>query len=252
MNAKQIKEMLKNDNIFCHVSTNLNFNGEFYPRIPDCREEGEDTKINRICVSKTLEGAFTAIPSGGSRLDYYLEQEYIFKIFLIDIEKLNISKEDMVTSEELYEMELVNDAVITGEYWIKKGFTVPEEDSFIIKLTDWHEENENLIPHHIEVLAESEYDGDIYEAFEEFYGHPNVPCLSAIVNLEFISENCEVGEYFFIEKDSIEDYQLDLLLDNKSFEIKKYSSEIEFEIKESVSIKDLLTTIYNNVVGFYE
>ncbi len=252
MNAHQIRKLLEQNNIFCHISTDLKFKGNFYPRIPMTISKNEDKTIDRICVAKTLEGAFTAIPDGGSRLENYLETEYIFRLFLIDLNKLKISPEYILDSEYLYESELVPDAQLTTEHWITTPFSVPKSDSFIIKINDWNEESCDLIPYHITTLAETEYDGEIYEAFEDFLGHSNFPCITLINNISFISENVSQGEIFTISNDSIEEYQLeDFKSQYPSIQFNLDYFDISIEAKDRNNINNILETIWNNKIGYF-
>jgi hypothetical protein len=155
--------------VFYHVSTNLSHNGEFVPRVPSCRhQDAEDDQTLRVSVSPTIEGCLSAIPNGGAYLeDYNLDRRGYYLVFRIDTEKLGIPRERIVTSTELYERDLVRDADITDEHWITTAFAVPKEDSFMIRLLDWDEVPEDVLPHFIFQVAEEKYNGDYMLAFRE-------------------------------------------------------------------------------------
>lgn len=165
--------------IFFHVSSNLDHNGIFYPKIPEKTFSSqsnntdlvEDSTTPRICVSTSIEGCFTSMPSGGLLFENLLEEcDSTFKVFKIDSEKLGIKDSSIVSSDKLYTMNLVPDAEITDEHWITSPFTVPEEDTQIIKITSYSEDTEDIIPHHIYELSEtSAYNGDYFKAYMDYY-----------------------------------------------------------------------------------
>lgn len=252
MNSKKIKELLKDENKYCHISTRLDFNGEFVKRVPTTRTAGENNTIERVCVASTIEGALTAIPNGGMRLDTYKDVEYIFKLCIIDTEKLGITDEDIIKSDMLYETGMVPDAHLTEESWITKSFKINEEDMFIIKLNSWEEESHDLFSYDIQVAAETEYDDDIYEAFNDLVGG-NIPCITGITELDFISENLVKGQSFNFDERSLRDYQLEKLTSNlQNIDVRNNYGEIEIEANKDTNVKDVLVDIYNNLFGYYE
>lgn len=183
--------------IFYHVSTYLKHDGIFVPRIPtSVHKLGENENIPRVCVGLTLEDCFSAIPSGGSRLDMLMEEQHnLFLIFKIDTEKLGISDEDILSSERLFEEAWVMDAEHTNEHWIMTEFEVPQEDRILIHLHDWNEESCDIIPHDIYQLADAEYDGDYFEAyFAKMEDH--VPCMSIIKDIQYVPEYPEEDTSF--------------------------------------------------------
>lgn len=189
--------------IFYHVSTDVRHNGVFIPRIPVNRhQEAEDNTTLRVSVAPTIEDCLTAIPGGGMNLEELnMENRGYYLIFRIDTKKLGISDADIVTSETLYERDLIRDAGFTNEHWITKKFVVPEEDQFLIRLEAWTEEPEDVLPYTIYELADKEYDGDYIEAFIDKYGtHP--PCASSIKNLIYTKETVVSGEEVTLYYDS--------------------------------------------------
>lgn len=157
--------------VFYHVSPDLKHNGEFIPRVPYNRhEEMEDNKTHRVCVSPSIEGCLTAIPGGGSGfLDLCEEQRGYFLLFRIDTEKLGIPQENIISDEELFQKDLVRDADISKEHWITCPFTVPKEDKIIIKIEDFFEDINDLIPYFIYQLADEKFEGDYLEAYKEYF-----------------------------------------------------------------------------------
>lgn len=186
-----------------HLSTDIQHDGIFEPRIPSnaVRMKGEDSDTPRVCVGLTLEGCFSAIPGGGSRLDILNEsQKGYYKVFEIDTEKLGISDESILTSDFLYQSGKVEDAYITDEHWITTGFTVPEEDAYVILLKNWDEDVNDLIPHHIMEASESEeYDGDYFQAYYNIMETDHIPCINTVQNLTFMKGTFEDGQNVELE-----------------------------------------------------
>lgn len=222
---RNLVEYLKeNKNVYCHITSDLEKDNYFYPRIPNVIREDENCSIDRICVAETLEGALTAIPGGAGRLDDYLkESSFYFKVFLIDIEKLGITK--MINAEELYKEDYVRDAEITGEHWILEPFTVPEENIFYIRLNHWEEESRDVIPYEIYELSETdEYEGDYAEAYYDVY-EDYAPFMCSIESIDVLEEYVKGGDEFEIDLDSVDSY---LSKEELKKEFLKYNPNIEF------------------------
>lgn len=195
-----------------HVSTDIHHDGVFQPRIPSetIRMKGEESETPRICVALTLEGCFSAIPSGGSRLDILNEsQKGYYKVFEIDTEKLGISEDDILNSDFLYESGKVEDAYITDEYWITKEFSVPPEDGYVMLLQDWEEDVDDLIPYHVMKTGDEEYDGDYCQAYCIIMKTDFVPCVNTISNLNFITGTIEDNES--LELPHLETFDLEFI-----------------------------------------
>lgn len=187
--------------ILYHVSTDLEKDGLFYPRRPNLTMENELYDMNRICVAPSIADCLTAIPNGGSRLDELnLEQAGIYKVFRIDTEKLAIPESAILGWKELFENGWVPDAEWSEEHWILESFTVPDEDSFFIHLTEWEEESCDLISHRMYQLAEAEYDGDYLLAHQDTTGEL-VPCMSAIEDIKYQECYSEGDEFFLFAED---------------------------------------------------
>lgn len=192
--------------IYYHISPSLNHTGVFTPDIPSNRSLFENANIPRICVSKTIEGALTSIPNGGSLLDELLGSTFGFlKLYIIDTDKLNISDDDMVDSEELYIKDLVDDANHTDEVWILKGFTVPESDQQIIIPLDWGEELIDIIPSSIVRVSIEKYNDNIEQAYLDAFDNP-IPAGTKITNLKYVStvlKKNQVIELVYMDPDSV-------------------------------------------------
>lgn len=229
---------------FTHVGTYLKHTGKFEPQIPSCRHQGEeDDKTPRICVGLTLDDCFTAIPGGGGRLDELnLERRGYYWVYMIDTEKLGIEAEDIVPADVLYEKDLVRDANFTNEHWIiNKSFTVPEEDRFMIRLVDWQEEPEDVIPHAIYQLADEEYEGDYIEAYEDKYDE-NVPCSIRVFDMKYIHEEVKNGQEVTLYYDFKEEKAviLDYIKQNLEAEVTDVSlDEITFIMKRDANLRPL-------------
>lgn len=103
----------------------------FYPRVPLDRIRTEDCKTKRICVSKTIEGCFTAVPFFIYDLfegDCGTSTEVMVAIF----DKEEIKKKNFIDSSELYKKDKVRDANITEECWIVNQKIKPCEVKTII------------------------------------------------------------------------------------------------------------------------
>ncbi len=93
-----------------HISINLSHDGTFVPAIPESRMQEEEDEIKRICVSTTIEGCFSALPSGGSRINDLAEKTGgVFRVFHIDTEACGIPDEAILSDNYLYEEGLVPD-----------------------------------------------------------------------------------------------------------------------------------------------
>jgi len=229
--------------IFYHVSTDVRHNGVFVPRIPDNRhQDAEDDTTLRVSVAPTIEECLTAIPGGGMHLEELnLENRGYYLIFRIDTEKLGIPKSNIVTSETLYERDLVRDAGFTNEHWITTSFVVPEEDKFLIRLDKWNEEPEDVLPHSIYEISDEKYDGDYLEAFIEEYGtHP--PCASVIKNLIYTKETVVKGEEvtLYYEDDIEKDCILRTLEKEYNVQIRDVNTdEITFVMNQDANLQPL-------------
>lgn len=98
-----------------HVSDNIdNIIEEFIPRIPreDTRvDKSEDNVTPRVCVSANIPGCITAKPK--TRDEKILGG--IYRVYEFDVD---FDDKNLICYRELYEKGLVNDALLSKEYWI--------------------------------------------------------------------------------------------------------------------------------------
>lgn len=229
--------------IYYHVSTELQHDGVFIPRIPDIRhKQQEDASIERVSVAPTIEDCFTAIPNGGGRLDELnMMQRGYYLIVKVDTEKLGIQKKNIFESDELYEKDWVRDANFTNEVWITTPFKVEQEDMFLIRLEEWKEKPEDVFPHSIFEIAERNYEGDIHEAYADIY-QEHVPCSVSISDLSFfeatVEENTEISLY--LEHDSEEEDLSEFIKKHYNVDILEANfGELSFMVKENSNLSDL-------------
>ena len=171
MNKTQFLSKMKDSNIYLHVTKDLNHNGIFNPRIPEDRLLGwnEDSKTPRVCVAEDLNGCLT-----GASID-----ENIFvKVFFVDVKKLGLEN-DIIKWEELYQKDLVTDAVYTKEAWILKDFKVDEEDSAIIALNNLDEEDLYLVNYRIKMKALMANMDEVDFCQSEYNCEPN--CITKVI-----------------------------------------------------------------------
>ncbi|PLS19289.1 hypothetical protein CVD28_02430 [Bacillus sp. M6-12] len=229
--------------IYYHASTDLQHNGEFIPRIPDCRhQDQEDSVTPRISVAPSIEDCLTAIPNGGGRLDELnIQLRGYYLIYKIDTEKLGISEKDMILSDVLYEKDLVRDAEITNEVWITTPFVVPEEDRFFIKLISWEETAKDIVPYSIYDIADKEYEGNYVEAYETIYDK-NVPCSVKIIEPIYIHEEVKEGEEVSIYFEDEEEKEMVQEFIGEHYEVEmttEYMDELTFDMKKNGNLRNL-------------
>lgn len=228
--------------IFYHVSTDLNHNGVFTPRIPQTRHgDSENETIPRVCVGETIEDCLTAIPNGGGNLeDFNDDIGGFFKIFKIDTEKLNIREKDIISNEFLFQEDLVRDADITNEYWILTDFKVDAKDSFLIKLLDWREEVIDVIPYSIIALGEDALDDYLNDQNER------IPCAIQIVQPNYIYEEVKKGDIItFPYGDYIDEEEISFIL-SEYYHAKiltNESEEIVFEMTKDCNLRDFFKDV---------
>lgn len=123
-----------------HVTSDLNHNGVFIPRIPENVEiYDEDETTPRICVSNSIEGCLTSMPNGGDDLSNLLEYcDNKLKVFVFDTNKLGINDENIINSKLLVDKYRVHDAILTGEHWLLNPVSLTE--SSIINITSFDTE----------------------------------------------------------------------------------------------------------------
>lgn len=96
----------------------------FKPKVPSAIMNGEDHEIPRICLCKTIEGCINAASWGHSNIQYRKLKE-VFRIYIFD--ENDITKQNIISSDELWEKQLVPDAYITGEVWVINQTLKPKD-----------------------------------------------------------------------------------------------------------------------------
>lgn len=97
-----------------HVSDNIDtIIEEFIPRIPreDTRTDFEDSVTPRVCVSANIPGCITGKPKTK-------DEEILGGIYRVYEFDVDFSDDNLICYYDLYEMGLVNDALLSKEYWI--------------------------------------------------------------------------------------------------------------------------------------
>ncbi len=179
--------------ILYHISTDLSHDGTFIPAVPESRMQEEEDETKRICVATTIEGCFSALPSGGSRINRLVEQAGgVFRVFHIDTEVCGIADEAIWNDIYLYEEGLVPDAEHTGECWILEPFTCAE--SHLIMIDSFEEESADIIPYPVMQLMIEE-DADYDDAYEEIYGEEsgNLPCMTVLTEMRIWRDELPSG-----------------------------------------------------------
>lgn len=151
-------------NYFYHVSRDIELEDkEFYPRIPEHRCEGEDDKIQRICVCTSLKEALDAFPYKYDFVNNTMrsnENNSYLIYYKIKNNDLNYK-----TSTEIH--HLVPDAHITNEHWILDSF-IAKPNLIKIKDLKLSKDNKHINESYGEI-SNFEYENIVekYERYEE-------------------------------------------------------------------------------------
>lgn len=171
-----------------HVSRDVKFSPYFEPRIPSLKDESKENRvIPRICFSTTLEGCFSAIP-GAEALDHLLlEQRNTFRVYEIETDNYEISEDDIVLTDVIDENGWVHDAYLNDECWITKPFCIKNEDSYVVLIQTYSEEDSDCVSFEVRQLADEKYEGDLYGAFTDLNpDSTRIPCTTVIETLTLI------------------------------------------------------------------
>lgn len=179
-----------------HVSTNMAHDGVFTPGIPHYRMSDEDATIPRICVSDSVDGCLSAMPKRDNDFgELVYENSGFFKVFVFDTDELSLTANDVVTSEHLYQNDLVEDAEHTGEHWI----TVPVKatNQYTLYVLNWEEDAVDSYPYEVERRLEEDEELDLEEAFHELYPERgDIGFTTQITLTEWKEDWIEEGEVF--------------------------------------------------------
>lgn len=230
MNKIEFLSRMSDPNTYLHITKDLNHNGEFNTRIPQNRLQSwtEDDTTPRICVGEHLDGCLSSI---------CIDENILIKVFFVNINKLGL-KDHIIKADELYDKNLVTDAIHTREAWILKDFKVPEEDSVILSL-DCVRDDESLFLVESNIQKEADKLGiDAVYYYEEKYGFaPECICWYNVLNDDFTIFDKDTYEEFWKTTQMIEGEE-DCLLDLNSM-LYEYEDEMDelqaFKLKYDVS-----------------
>lgn len=148
---------------------------------------------------------------------------------------------DIVSSDVLYQQDLVRDADVTNEHWILKRFQVAEEDSYIIKLIAWEESAKDIIPDFIYRMAEEQYGGDYVKAYTDHF-NDYMPCSTFIVDAGYVKAFVNAGTNlsFYFDTEEEGDYLLSKFQLDKRVTISYQDMDtISICIKEDMPCEEL-------------
>lgn len=169
-----------------HLTTYLNHNGKFEPRIPKNRRRDENATTARVCVATSLGGCLTALPKFGFYDDFMENCKRHFKLFCIDTAKLGIPKSEIIDNETLYINGEVHDACVTGEHWITCPFQVPIEDTFLVHIKDY-ELGPSIAVAPAEYAREAKQLGvEVFDYMDEIGEVDLMECLLVVTNLDYV------------------------------------------------------------------
>lgn len=190
--------------VFYHITTDLDHNGLFEPRIPKYMFEFENKTVPRICVSDSIQGCLSAFPDKDALGE---SQPRYIKVFEINTEELNLLPEDIINPELLYKSGYLDDALITNEHWIIKSFQVPAEKQAIYKIA-WLEETGRLaVPYTVFREVKEKHEKEILEIkHKELLENDNE--ISFFNVMYFIEMNNNEYQREIINVSSIYDYAL--------------------------------------------
>lgn len=182
----------------------------FVPRVPGIRAFNENANLKRICLSRTISGAISAVPWGGKDFEDMMidtskgYRSYPIKVYEFDTK--DIEPCNIIAPKELYQSDSVRDAIINEEYWVINQTLKPKKSYFIsVDSCDYEEEWHDNISYEnsirINELEENDEDFD-YEDFVE-----GTFTSISIEDYEILdSENIVVNDTFEIPISSINNH----------------------------------------------
>lgn len=183
---------MKNIEKLFHISRNTDIIEKFIPRIPESRADWEDEINQRVCLSSSIEGCLTGVPWGGSKLEDILlptgDGSYLIRVYEFDIK--NIATEDLVGPEEIYEDGLVNDAMLSQEYWFI-GKELKPDRTYLIELSGYLEQVVDIYSYESERYILMNEDSITDEDMDELRDHIAVEIYEAMYKV--VSEEKRSG-----------------------------------------------------------
>lgn len=107
------------------------------PRVPTNRGPEENSTIERICTSTSIEGCLTAVSWGGKCFEFLMAESGSAVIHILEYDIGDIGHKNIIPGDFLWQKGLVHDAFKNDEYWIIRDAT--PTDSYYIVVTDWTE-----------------------------------------------------------------------------------------------------------------
>lgn len=231
--------------IFYHLSTLLTNKGNFVPRVPDNRIFGvEESTIKRVCVSKTIEGCFTALGNGDNAYVANFVRRGYYILFRIDTKKLGIERRHVISSRQIYRNGWVPDADVTKEHWITVPFQVPKEDITFIQIRSFKQVQTMAYPYEAVELAKKQYNGDVKSAYKQLYSG-SLPCVMETVSLDYQTSKGIAGEerFMFVEGEKEEKEVLDFLAEHCKVELLEWDKgKVHFRLLENDDLRPLFLT----------
>lgn len=237
----------------------------FTPRIPDYRARNEDNIIPRICLSSSLSGCVSAVVWGGANFDNMIidlgleTKSYPIKVY--EFNSSDIEDGNLVHPEELYEKDLVRDAIVNQEYWVVNQDLKPKK-VYYISIKDFIEEVHDDIsfknlqeidrldslnePYEYDDYLEGCFTKIIIEDFEYINEKDIIRDSSFKINLNNIGTFTNKDELFKIIEDT---FNNSLVLDNSVTCIYIEDENIIIETDEfcSVVMKDVVKSIKEEI-----
>ncbi|WPQ59794.1 hypothetical protein [Paenibacillus polymyxa] len=235
--------------VYFHLSTLLSHEGAFVPRVPENQIHGiKESTIKRVCVSKTIEGCFTAIGNGQNPHDANFVRRGYYVLFKIDTEKLGIEKRHIVSSRQIYRNGWVPDADVTKEHWITKSFQVPKEEMSYIQIQSFKQVQTMAYPYEVVNLARNGDQGNVESIYKKRYSNP-LPCVRETVSLNYQTSKGLTGKerFMFVQGEEEKETVIDFLTKNYKVELlDRCKDKIHFRLLED---KELLPLFLTNLIA---
>ena len=124
-----------------HVNRENYLIEKFIPRIPMLSVNEKEPKINRVCVSDTVDGCFSSVFIGGNQLQFtqYLncfdnegfneekDNGKYARFYIYVFDSNEVEDNNLLDYNCLYENKFVEDCLITREHWILNQEITPIE-----------------------------------------------------------------------------------------------------------------------------
>lgn len=199
---------------YYHISLDVdNVINEFIPRVPEMRYPGEDSSIQRIALSTSIDGCLSAVPWGGRKLEnistgiFDMTEEEIHCIFRVyEFEYNQFEKNNFISTDELLKEGLVMDANNSDECWVINQSLKPLK-TYTAILMNYDESFTDIFSKEFYLLSED----DIEEVFIEDY---LIGTATKIVNTELETYDEKKSIPYEIEWDNWYEFLRTLKEDN--------------------------------------